>query len=170
MSTRPTTSQRPSRQGSDRLLVLGLGNPLLGDDSVGLRVVRDLCPKCDAWPNVSLAEDYWGGLRLMERLVGFERAVIVDAICSGGVPGTVRVLSPDAIPTQHSSSAHDVNLQTALALGRQAGAQLPTTENIRLVAIEAADVLTFCQECTPSVQGAIEQAADTVLAILQTWR
>jgi hydrogenase maturation protease len=147
-----------------KTLVLGLGNPLLTDDSVGLRVVQQLKPLLAGRGDIEVEEDYWGGLRLMERLVGFDRAIIVDAICTGAAPGTVHTLSVDSIPTQHSASGHDVNLPTALDLGRQTGAYLPANENILLVGIEAEDVITFSEDCTPQVQAAIPRAVETVLA------
>ncbi len=56
-----------------KTLVLGLGNPLLGDDAVGLRVAASLRGRLP--PDVELDEDYCGGLRLMERLAGYDRAV-----------------------------------------------------------------------------------------------
>ena len=157
-------------QAAVRTLVLGLGNPLLGDDAVGLRVVQRLRPRLADWPGVEVDEDYRGGLGLMERMIGFDRVVLVDAICSGAEAGTVQVLSPEAIPTRHSVSAHDVDLCTALALGRQAGALLPAATNIRLVAIEAADVLTFSEECTPRVRASIQRATEIVLTLLAAWR
>src|SRR3972149_6066923 len=113
-----------------RTLVLGLGNPLLRDDSVGLRVVRALQPELDGFPGVELAEDYHGGLRLMERLVGFRRAIVIDAMVTGAAPGSLHLLDVDGHATQRSASAHDVDLPTALAVGRQAGAELPETGNI----------------------------------------
>ena len=78
----PRTIEAPPRRA--KILVLGLGNPLLGDDSVGLRVAQQVQAQLADRPEVEVAEDYWGGLRLMERLAGFERVIIVDAICSGG--------------------------------------------------------------------------------------
>ena len=71
-----------------KTLVIGLGNPLVSDDSVGLRVVKHLQPglaRCDRMSK--LAEDYWGGLRLMERMIGYDRAIVVDAICTGAAAG-----------------------------------------------------------------------------------
>jgi len=149
-----------------RTLILGLGNPVLTDDTVGLQVVQQLRPLLAGRPEIEVDEDYWGGLRLMERMVGFDRAIIVDAICTGAAPGTIHRLSIDSIPTQHSASAHDANLPTALALGRQAGAQLPAGENILLVGIEADDTITFSEQCTPPVQAAIPHAVETVMAAL----
>lgn len=149
-----------------RTLVLGLGNPLLRDDSVGLRVVRSLLPFLASRPDIDLAEDYHGGLRLMERLVGYDRAIIVDAVCSGAPPGTIHRLGPTSVPTQHTASSHDVNLPTALALGRQVGAALPADEAILILGIEAVDVHSFGEDLTPEVAAAIPAAANLILAEL----
>ena len=102
----------------------------------------------------------------MERMIGFDRAIVVDAIHSGSPVGTVHLLTPEGIPTQRSASAHDVNLSTALEFGRQAGARLPENGQIRLIGIEAADTLTFGEHCTPAVEAAIPQAVKIVLETL----
>ena len=149
-----------------KTLVLGLGNPLLKDDSVGLRVVKELMTRVNGQPDVELDLDYWGGLRLMERMIGYERAIVIDAICTGAEPGTIHQLGPDDIPTQRSASAHDMNLQTALQLGRQAGAQLPTSENILLIGIEAKDVQTFDETLSPQVEAILPEVVERVLSEL----
>ena len=117
--------------------------------------------------DVEVSEDYWGGLRLMERMVGFDRAIVIDAMQTGATPGTIRRLAPGSMPTQRSASAHDVNLPTALALGREAGAHLPPDDQILLVGIEAEDILTFGEHCTPAVQAAVPQAVQDVLEALE---
>jgi hydrogenase maturation protease len=149
-----------------KTLVLGLGNPLVTDDSIGLRIVAALKPLLADRTNVEVAEDYWGGLRLMERLVGYQRAIIVDAILTGAPPGTIHHLAPDDIPTQRSSSSHDVNLPTALEFGRQAGMKLPENDRILLVGIEVEDVITFGETCTPAVLAAVSPAVEDILRIL----
>jgi hydrogenase maturation protease len=146
-----------------KTLVLGLGNPLVTDDSVGLRVAAELKPLLADRPDIEVDEDFWGGLRLMERMAGFDRAIVIDAIQTGAPPGTIHFLTPASIPTQRSASVHDVNLPTALAFGRQAGLHLPRDESILLVAIEAADILTFGDRCTPAVAAAIPAAVQAVL-------
>jgi hydrogenase maturation protease len=152
-----------------KILILGLGNPLVTDDSIGLRVIEELKPRLADRPEVEVSEDYWGGLRLMERMIGFDRAIVVDAIQTGAPPGTIHRLTPDGIPTQRSASAHDMNLATALEFGRQAGVHLPQNEGIRLVGIEAEDILTFNERCTPAVQAAIPRAVEAVLEALATF-
>ena len=149
-----------------KTLVIGLGNPLVSDDSVGLRVAAELKNLLADRPDVEVGEDYWGGMRLMERMIDFDRAIVVDAICTGAAPGTIHSLGPDDIPTQKSASAHDVNLPTALEFGRRAGAHLPENCNVRLVGIEAQDILTFSEQCTPDVEAAIPVAVGKVMQIL----
>jgi hydrogenase maturation protease len=149
-------------------LILGLGNPLVTDDSVGLRVAAELKARLAGRPGVEVGEDYWGGLRLMERMAGYDRAIVVDAIQTGAAPGTIHRLSVGDIPTQKSASAHDVNLPTALALGRQAGLHLPADDRILLVGIEAADILTFGETCTPAVAAAVPRAVEEVIEALDT--
>lgn len=149
-----------------RTLVLGLGNPLVTDDSIGLRVVEQLKPLLADRPDVEVSEDYWGGLRLMERMIGFDRAIVIDAIRTGDPPGTIHRLTAEGIATQRSASAHDVNLATALEFGRQAGAQVPENRHVQLVAVEVEDILTFGETCTPAVEAAIPKAIAAVLETL----
>ena len=149
-----------------KTLVIGLGNPLVSDDSVGLRVAAELKARLADRPDVEVDEDFWGGLRLMERLAGYGRAIVIDAIITGAEPGTIHHLTPDAIPTQRSASAHDVNLPTALEFGRQAGLPLPENKNILLIGIEVENVLDFGETCTPAVQAAVPKAVEEVLQAL----
>jgi len=151
-------------------LIIGLGNPIVSDDSVGLRVADRLRTVLNDRDDVDVAEDHWGGVRLMERMIGYDRAIVIDAICTGAAPGTIHRLAPGTIPTRKSASAHDVNLPTALALGRRAGAHLPADEEIQLVGIEAEDVVNFSDQCTPAVQAAIPRAADEVIRLLDSMR
>jgi hydrogenase maturation protease len=151
-----------------KTLVIGLGNPLISDDSVGLRIAQHLQERLAGCPGVDVAEDYWGGLRLMERMIGYERVIVIDAICTGAAPGTIHHLGTDSLATQRSASAHDVNLPTALAFGRHAGVDLPADQDVRLVGIEAQDVVNFSEQCTPAVAEAIPRAVEEVVRLLQT--
>lgn len=151
-----------------KTLIIGLGNPLVSDDSVGLRVAAELRRQLVGRDDVEVTEDYWGGLRLMERMIGYERAIVVDAINTGASPGTIHHLTTGSIATQKSASAHDVSLPTALAFGRQAGAKLPEDRNVSLLGIEAQDLVNFSEQCTPAVAAAIPRAVREVLQILES--
>lgn len=150
-----------------KTLIIGLGNPIVRDDSVGLRVVALLRPRLAQRSDVDIVEDYWGGLKLMERMVGYDRAIVVDAIQTGSPPGTLHRLSCRDIPTQRSASAHDVNLPTALELGRRAGQHLPPDEQIVLIGIEVEDIIHFGETCTPAVEAAIPRAVAEILRALE---
>jgi len=153
-----------------RTLVVGLGNPVLRDDSVGWHVARRLRPLLADREGIEVEECCRGGLDLMERLVGYDRAIIVDAITTGAPPGTIHRTTPAAIPTRNSASSHDVTLPAALELGRRAGAELPADDAILLVGVEAADTATFSEQCTPAVQNAVPEAVELVAAELERKR
>jgi hydrogenase maturation protease len=104
----------------------------------------------------------------MERMVGYDRAILVDAIHgSGDPPGTVRVWPVESIPgreASHLDSAHDVPIVVALATGSALGATLP--RRIEVVSVEATAVATFSEVLTPEVEAAIPVAAGAVLRLL----
>lgn len=94
-----------------RTLVLGIGNPVLRDDGVGWRVVEEAQGLVNS-EAVEIDCIALGGLSLMERLIGYERAILVDAIhTEGGSPGTVYRLGLDDLPTLHANAIHDASLK-----------------------------------------------------------
>lgn len=143
-------------------MVLGLGNPILSDDAVGIRVVEELEGKVDR-QEVTLIETSVAGLGLLDLLTGYDRAIIIDAIQTvGGQAGQIYRLDPEALDfTRHSASPHDVNLATALELGKRLEMSLP--QQIVILAIEVADASTFSEECTPEVRRAIPACAAMVI-------
>ncbi len=151
-----------------KTLVLGLGNPILTDDGVGIYVVRKVAARYRG-DDVTFAEASIGGLRLLEIIAGYERVILVDAIRTpGGKPGDVYGLSlGDLRASLHAGSTHDLSLGGALALGRAMGMMLPGDEAIVIVAVEVEDVLTFGEECTPGVAAAIPRVAETALSLLE---
>jgi len=152
-----------------KTLVLGLGNPILTDDGVGIHVARVLATRCRR-DDVTFAEASVGGLRLLDVIGGYERIILVDAIQTrDGKPGDIHRLHPDDLRASlHSGSTHDLSLPGALALGRGMGMTLPNDESIVIIAIEVEDVLTFGEACTPAVAATIPRAVEAVLIELGT--
>lgn len=148
--------------------MLGLGNPILCDDGVGIHVVRAAATRCQGRA-IAFAEASVGGLRLLDVLAGYDRVIMVDAIRTpGGKPGDVYRLHPYDLPSSlHSGSSHDLSLAEALALGQSLAMPLPADDSIVILAIEVEDTLSFGETCTPLVRAAILRAADLVLAELQ---
>ena len=155
-------------------LVLGLGNPILTDDGVGIWVVREAQARLAeaGLPTLApcvFAEASVGGLRLLELLEGHRRAILVDAIqVAGAAPGHIsRLRVGDLGTSRHSGSSHDLTLPGALTFGRLLGMELPEDEAISIVAVEVEDVLTFGEGCTPAVGAAIPKAADLVIEMMR---
>ncbi|MBF0540878.1 MAG: hydrogenase maturation protease [Nitrospirae bacterium] len=136
-----------------KTIIIGLGNPIVSDDGVGIKAVRILSEtiKDDA---ITFKEIYIGGMQLMEAMVGYDRALIIDAIAAGGVVGSFYELAlSDISRSRNSYSSHDTDLLSAIDLGRMAGLLLPN--DIKFWAIEVKDVITFSEGLTEEVQNAL---------------
>jgi hydrogenase maturation protease len=152
-----------------KILVLGLGNPILTDDGVGVRVAEAVRAALPPDTPIDVSEASVGGLGLMERLLGYDRVILIDALHNEKkIPGVIHRLSLDDLqtisPTQHSASAHDTSLVTALEMGERLG--LPLPKEIIIYAIEVENITDFGEEPTPAVKQAIPKVAAAVLAEL----
>ena len=104
----------------------------------------------------------------MELLINFDRAIIIDALLKpeGGQPGCFYRLSLNDLrvlsPTQHSASAHDTTLITALDIGERLGLALP--EEIIIFAIEVENILEFSEQPTHAVAEAIPKVTEAILS------
>ena len=118
-----------------KTIILGLGNPVRADDSVGLCVAHALAKRLSS-PEVTVMEASVSGLDILDLLVGYERAIIIDAIqTKGGQPGQIYRLEPGTFAsTRHSANPHSVDFATALELGERLGLALP--QRITILAIE----------------------------------
>ncbi len=147
-------------------LVVGVGNPILSDDGVGVCAARVIRGRIADSPGVEVTELAAGGLRLMERMAGYRRAIILDALVSGTHPaGTVVEVRLEDIPTARNlSGVHDATLPLAIAAGRVLGMPLP--EELRIFGVEAQDVETFGEVLSEPVAAAIPTLVEMILALL----
>jgi hydrogenase maturation protease len=174
-STRPA-DLAAAADGVPTTLVVGLGNPLRGDDGVGWRVVdalREALRLDDARGDigpVELEQLAVGGLTLMEHLVDHPRAILVDALTTGLVPpGTVTCRPLDRVETRtsaHLDSSHDAPLPAAIEAGRALGAELPA--EIWTVGIEAVIRDEFADALSPDVAASVPAALEACLTLLST--
>ena len=144
--------------------VIAVGNPLRADDGAGVEVVRRLAGRVPA--AVRLIELGGEPAELLDAWNELGTAVLVDAVRTGGEPGTVHSFdaSTEPLPARTgSASTHGLGLAEALELGRALG-RLPA--RVVVVGIEADD-RTMGGELSRPVQDAIEDAAETVLAELE---
>jgi hydrogenase maturation protease len=150
-----------------RTLVIGLGNPILGDDGAGWHITKAaeiLCKNTECENAVKFEKAALGGLALMEQMVGYERVIIADSIITPeGNIGTIHSTPLNALPnlrTAHSNSSHDVSLQAALETGRKMRLDLP--DDVWVVAVEIAPTYTFSEKLTDPVAAAVSEAADLI--------
>lgn len=149
-----------------RTLILGLGNTICGDDGVGIRIAQalkeDVCGL-----EVEVAETTAAGISLLDLIAGYQRMIVVDAIQTrDGKAGQVYRLGLEDLPSSlHSATLHDVDLPTALELGRRLGMEMP--RQVIIYAVEVADITTFREGCTPEVERSIPEVAHLVLQELK---
>jgi hydrogenase maturation protease len=152
-----------------KTLVIGLGNPILGDDGVGWKVAEELSSIVGHQSSIEVDTAALGGLSLMERLLGYDRVVLVDSMETGqGQVGSVRTFPLASLPDPmagHSASAHDTSLITALKTAESIGADIP--KRVDVVAVEAQNVYDFSEELSPPVAAAVPKAVQAVLDLLQ---
>jgi hydrogenase maturation protease len=145
-----------------KTLVLGLGNPILSDDGVGIRVAQEVGKKLDD-PQITVAETSGAGLSLLDSIAGYDKVIIIDAIQTkkGNAGQIYRMETKDFSLTKHFSSPHQINLVTALELGKMLNLAMP--QEITVFAVEAKDITSFSEKCTPEVEKAIPEVVKMVL-------
>jgi hydrogenase maturation protease len=145
-----------------KTLVLGIGNPILSDDGAGIKVAHEVANQLNS-PQVTIAETSGAGLSLLDSIVGYDKVIIIDAIqTEEGNTGRIYRMGPEDFSlTKHFSSPHQINLVTALELGKMLNLAMP--QKITIFAVEAKDVTNFSEKCTPEVEKAIPKVVKMVL-------
>jgi len=153
----------------DRTVVIGLGSPIMSDDAVGLNVSAAI-EKMNL-PDIDTLQEAVGGLEIIPMVSGYRFAVIVDAIQTRMyTPGTVLIFDPeDFDSTVASVPAHDVNLATAIKIGRELDNRV-MPDVIKFIAIEVEDLQTMSEEMTPLVEAAVGPACNAVLHVISEFR
>ena len=148
------------------LLILGIGNVLMGDEGVGVHTAMRL--QREAWPDgVTVIDGGTGGFHLLSLLQDYEPVVMIDATADGRPPGTVGVLRPRfASDFPPSLSAHDIGLRDLV----EATALLGRLPDLHLVTVSIDEITPMCLTLSPAVEGAVPQVIDTVHAIVSGLR
>ena len=145
----------------ERILVLGVGNPLMGDDGVGPRVVELLLAGYGFPPNVDIVDAGTMSFMILDLVRNADQLIVVAAIQSTGRPaGTVVTLTPEEIaPNQVRHSMHDTRLVDVLAAAELLGNSPHTVAiGVQIERIEQAVL-----ELTPAVEAAAPIATAAVL-------
>lgn len=142
------------------ILIVGVGNPILSDDGVGIHIVRELQKKFSHNSNLEFDEMSTGGLSLAERFVDYRRVIMVDAFAlQEGIPGEIYRLSIDNLKTTiHTYCAHDCNLATAFDILKQELGSERMPEEVTVIGIEVEKIDEFSETLTETVQKAVPKA------------
>lgn len=156
-------------------VVLGIGNPLLGDDGFGvevarqLKVARDLDVSNDAiWDDVEIVDGGSQGLYLLPYLQGRSHIIVADAIAFGGLPGQTIQLNAADVPArlQIKMSEHQVGFNEVLALLQLMG-ETPTDFVFFGVQPKCNE---WAEPMTPEVAAAVAPVVEQIKAHVKTWR
>jgi hydrogenase maturation protease len=158
----------PARGVSVRdILILGLGNPLLTDDAVGVRLAYDVAVALADEPHVRWC-DIGGaacGLDLLGTFTGARAAILFDALrVTDPQPGRAWHFTLAALAaTRHASHVHDMNLATVIHLGRRLGFAVPADEAVHVFGVEVEDDRTFATEMSPRLEACYPDLRDDLI-------
>jgi hydrogenase maturation protease len=151
-----------------RILVLGIGNTIMGDDSVGIHVARTVKARLQSRTDLDVKELGVGGLKLVEEMLGYEEAIIVDSYSSSDSdPGRIREFYPEQFQdTLHASSPHGTNFATALQLYRRlAPERIPG--KIRIFTVDIHATQTFGEDLSPTIRDAASRLAESIIRLVE---
>jgi hydrogenase maturation protease len=150
---------------SPPILVLGLGNLLLSDDGVGLRLLEELQGSGDWGPKVEFVDGGTRGTALLAYLQGRAALLILDAVALGGGPGAVHVLRDEEVYSLRSRVAATAHEGNALQLLRTARLLGDHPAKVAVVGVEP-EVMETNIGLSPAVEAALQQAVETARGIL----
>ncbi len=146
--------------------IIGLGNSILTDDGVGIYAARELGRRLaenGSPTGVDVVETEVAGFALMELMAGWNHVILIDSIQFDQLnPGTVVKIDPKDLHTSlRLRSVHDIDLPTALELGRLMGLTMPS--RVTIFGIQAQDALTLGESLTDAADRGMQEAVSLVL-------
>ena len=106
------------------VVVLGLGNPLMADEGIGVHLVERLLESADQYPAVDFIDAGTGGLSILYQIEERRKAILIDCAFMDEPPGTIRRFTPDEVQSVKvlaHQSLHEADLMQIIALARQLG-------------------------------------------------
>lgn len=147
------------------MVIVGLGNRLMGDDGVGVWVVQALMARdLPSW--VEVVEVGTGGWTLLHVIEGAQKVIFIDAVSWGGSPGQIIRFRPEEVVSSCASRAvslHTLDLLDALDLAHEIG-ECP--EEVVIYGIQPRSVAQG-MELSPDVAAALPEVVDRVLEEMQ---
>ena len=142
---------------NSKTLILGLGNPILSDDGIGLVVAERLKGRVGG---VDVISTPLTGLHLLDLMVGYDALFLIDAmITTESPPGELKFISPDEVSLPTLSS-HGFNLLEILKLGKKLGLSVPELKWVYGITIGRSPA--FGEEPSPELMAKVESMASQI--------
>jgi hydrogenase maturation protease len=140
-------------------ILVGLGNPIMSDDGTGLVVSQALHRRL---PDFDLDLSCSNGFDVVDRILGYRTAVIIDSMVTGSrPPGTVLRLGLEALPaTLRSADSHSFSFPDAVRMAAALGAPVP--EDVVIYGIEVVDPFRVGSEISPAILARVEAIASEI--------
>jgi len=146
-----------------KTIVLGVGNQILGDDGVGIHVTNELKKRVND-PNIVIDDAVTGGMNLLELLLGYDKAIIVDAVKTNeGETGEVKRIPLNNFSTMHSCNPHDVSLIEAIEVAKKMGEERIPKEIIVIGIMMKEIPCEFGEKLSNEIAAAVPKAVDMTL-------
>jgi len=146
-----------------KTIILGVGNQILGDDGVGVQVSNELKKYVKA-PNITIDEAITGGMNLLEMILDFDKAIIIDAVkTEKGKNGDVKKISLEDFSTLHSCNPHDISLFEAIKMAKKMGQEKIPKEIIIIGILMEKIPCEFSEKLSPEIQDAVPKAITLIL-------
>ncbi len=147
------------------IMILGVGNILLSDDGVGIRVIEKLDKEYDFPDNVSVIDGGVLGINLFGVISNAEYLIIVDTVFNNGKPGDLHRLTGKDIPARirAKNSLHEVDLVESITLFKL----MDHSPEMVIIGIEPKDIETMNPELTNIVSEKVDDLVNAVLKELK---
>lgn len=148
-----------------KIRIIGVGNPLMGDDGIGIAAAERLSARTLP-EGVEVIDGGTGGLTLLDLMAGADKVILIDAVETGGISGSMVRFSPGEVTMEEGApglSLHETDLEEVLALGRELGLLPP---QIVIFGVEP-DSVERRLGLSPAVAGALEPLVEAILAELE---
>jgi hydrogenase maturation protease len=152
-----------------KILVMGVGNTLMQDDGVGIRVAEALRSSPDPHSALEVVDGGTIGLALLPEIEDADAVIVVDASELDAAPGTIRIFLDEEIDQALSGKRRTVHEVALLDLFGAAAIRGRMPPRRALVAIQPA-CTDWGTESTPPVTAAIAKACDTIRQLATEWR
>lgn len=144
-----------------KILILGMGNPILTDDGIGLIMAERLKNKVQG---ADVAVNAMIGLNLLDDIIGYDKIFIIDAMTSsGGEIGDMKIITQtNGFGSLHLFSSHGLNIFDLMDLGITCGCHMP--ELTAVYGIEIGDEVAFGCDLTPTLSQRMESLEEEIIS------